>query len=226
MNWKTMDSAPKDGSSIIVRYPLQGNVKRIAHYNTIHNFWASNGEPFWPEKQECEWFQMPSDAAPSVASAAPTDAETHLQMIEAITNDFEQSINFVQVSEEELQYASAGDAHQAQAVQELKGAVAGIRAALASVQKTVLTDEQIHNIWRKLCAGGKSFGNGVGVIHIARAIEAASGPNLALVEALQRAYQYLSGRAKITKQVTEFQACSSVTDKISAALAAAGVGEK
>lgn len=82
-------------------------------------------------------------SAPAVANGA-AETEANLKMIEVIADDFEGGINFVQVSEEELQYASAGDAHQAQAVQELRGAVSRIRAALDSAQqaapKAALTD--------------------------------------------------------------------------------------
>lgn len=35
-----------------------------------------------------------------------------------------------------------------------------------------MTTEEIGEMWRMLCAGGKSFGNGVGVVHIVKAVEA------------------------------------------------------
>jgi hypothetical protein len=71
MSWQEMQSAPHDGTTIIVRYPLQGNVKRIASYNTRHKFWESNGEPFWPVQQHCQWAAIPPDVAtPSPANGA------------------------------------------------------------------------------------------------------------------------------------------------------------
>lgn len=71
MSWEGMQTAPHDGTTIIVRYPLQGNVKRIAHYNTLHKFWESNGEPFLPVQQHCQWAAIPPDVAtPSSANGA------------------------------------------------------------------------------------------------------------------------------------------------------------
>lgn len=99
---------------------LNDTCPELTNDQGLGDYWARKGRKV-----------TPLYAAPSVASGAQ-DAEADLKMIEAITNDLEQSINFVQVSEEEFQYASAGDAHQAQAVQELRSAVIGIRAILAN----------------------------------------------------------------------------------------------
>ena len=64
--WQSMDSAPKDGREIMIRYPLQANVKKLASYNTIHNHWQSKGEYVWAVEQKCEWHPLPDDvpAAP------------------------------------------------------------------------------------------------------------------------------------------------------------------
>lgn len=75
---------------------------------------------------------------------------------------------------------------------------ASVRAALASVQKTVLTDEQCAKIKAQAAKATDDWlesqpeenpqlkSDGVFIRHIAQAIEAACGPNLALVEALQQ----------------------------------------
>ena len=44
MNWQPIETAPKDGQEIIVRYAQQGNVKQLISWNTIHGFWQSKGE--------------------------------------------------------------------------------------------------------------------------------------------------------------------------------------
>jgi hypothetical protein len=62
--WQPMSTAPLDGTQVIVRYPSQGNVKRLASYQKLHKFWVSNGEPFWPVQQGCEWAAIPVDSAP------------------------------------------------------------------------------------------------------------------------------------------------------------------
>lgn len=64
MNWKTMESAPLDGTEILVRYPLQGNVKQLATFNTIHKHWCTKGVTFFPASQGCEWTELPPDVAP------------------------------------------------------------------------------------------------------------------------------------------------------------------
>ena len=38
--------------------------------------------------------------------------------------------------------------------------------------QAAMSDEQIHEMWRGLCAAGKGFGKGVGIRHIVRAVEA------------------------------------------------------
>lgn len=64
--WQPIETAPKDGQEILIRYPLQGNVKQLASYNTIHNHWQSKGGYVWAVEQKCEWHPLPDDlpAAP------------------------------------------------------------------------------------------------------------------------------------------------------------------
>jgi len=171
MNWKTMNSAPLDGTVIIVRYPLQGNVKRIAHYNTIHKFWQSNGEPFWPVSQQCEWAEIPPEAAPSVANAAPAGEREKFEAWAELTT-----------------HEKAGTQHD----------IAGWyyfddltndrweswQAAIAALPKPVvaMTDGQIEAIARSHGTGG--WQTLPDMIRFGKAILAAAGPDAALVEAL------------------------------------------
>jgi hypothetical protein len=61
--WKPMDTAPKDGTEFVVRYTLQGNVKKLVCWNNIHGFWQSKGESV--NMAGCEWSPILSDAAPN-----------------------------------------------------------------------------------------------------------------------------------------------------------------
>lgn len=61
MNWKTMESAPNDGTEILIRYPLQGNVKQLVSFNKIHGHWTSKGKWVSPVSQGCEWTFLPPD---------------------------------------------------------------------------------------------------------------------------------------------------------------------
>lgn len=65
--WQSMDSAPKDGNEILIRYPLQQNVKELARWDTIHKRWLSKGEVIFPHNQQCEWHPLPSDTPPTTA---------------------------------------------------------------------------------------------------------------------------------------------------------------
>lgn len=72
--WEPLESAPKDGREVIVRYPKQGNVKQIARWNTIHQQWESKGEAMLGlERLGVEWYMMPSDepAGDQPIEAAP-----------------------------------------------------------------------------------------------------------------------------------------------------------
>jgi hypothetical protein len=66
--WKPMTAAPEDGTEILLRYPLQANVKQLACFNTIHKHWSSKGQPIFPVEQGCEWTDLLSDNAPAEQS--------------------------------------------------------------------------------------------------------------------------------------------------------------
>jgi len=153
MNWISVkDQLPPENCGFIL---ITNNINARSAFDNMSHIWMSlmlhkqddgRFSAFaHPSLSKVEGITHWSLAAPVVANGA-ADSETNLKMIELIADDFEGGINFVQVSEEETQYASAGDAHQAQAVQELRGAVAGIRAAIASAQQAAprqaLTDER------------------------------------------------------------------------------------
>jgi hypothetical protein len=74
--WQGMDSAPTDGTEILIRFPLQGNAKSLASFNTIHKYWSSKGDAIFPVEQKCEWTRLPSDAAP-IASQAKEEQPDH-----------------------------------------------------------------------------------------------------------------------------------------------------
>ena len=59
-DWKTMETAPKDGSEFIVRFSLQGNVKAFCHWDKINKCWMNKGSVFFPESQDCEWLSIES----------------------------------------------------------------------------------------------------------------------------------------------------------------------
>jgi hypothetical protein len=59
--WRDMDSAPKDGTEFVVRYTLQGNVKRLVCWNTMHGFWQSKGESV--NMASCEWSPILADVS-------------------------------------------------------------------------------------------------------------------------------------------------------------------
>lgn len=43
MEWKTIDSAPKDGSEFVAAYARQGFVKTLARWNAIYGHWENQG---------------------------------------------------------------------------------------------------------------------------------------------------------------------------------------
>lgn len=59
--WEPIETAPKDGTEILIRYPLQGNVKELARWNAIYNCWLSKGKHIYPVEQKCEWHSLPAD---------------------------------------------------------------------------------------------------------------------------------------------------------------------
>lgn len=59
--WQPFETAPKDGTEFLVKYPLQGNVNQLVNWNTIHGYWQSKGESVpGIESQKCEWLPIPS----------------------------------------------------------------------------------------------------------------------------------------------------------------------
>jgi hypothetical protein len=60
LEWKRFSSAPRDGTEFIVCYPLQGNVKQLVNWNTVHGHWESKGEPATGiMHQGCLWIPIP-----------------------------------------------------------------------------------------------------------------------------------------------------------------------
>src|SRR5574343_641082 len=43
--WQPIETAPKDGTEIIVVYPLQANVIGLVSYNNIQHYWQNKGVP-------------------------------------------------------------------------------------------------------------------------------------------------------------------------------------
>jgi hypothetical protein len=49
-----------NGTEFIVCYPLQGNVKQLVNWNTVHGHWESKGEPATGiMHQGCLWIPIP-----------------------------------------------------------------------------------------------------------------------------------------------------------------------
>lgn len=70
--WRPIESAPKDGTEILVRYPLQGNVKKLVNWNTVHGYWQSKGLPeLGLEAQSPDWHPLPPDALPPSPESKP-----------------------------------------------------------------------------------------------------------------------------------------------------------
>ncbi len=62
--WKAFDTAPKDGTEVLIRFPLQGNVVLLVNWNVIHKHWESKGKHQEAiEYQGCLWTTIPSWAA-------------------------------------------------------------------------------------------------------------------------------------------------------------------
>lgn len=60
--WKPIETAPKDGTEFIARYTLQGNVKQLVSWNTIHGFWQSKDKSV--NLMGCEWSAISADTMP------------------------------------------------------------------------------------------------------------------------------------------------------------------
>jgi hypothetical protein len=72
--WQEMGSAPQDGSEILIRFPMQGNVKSLASFNTVYKYWSSKGGAIFPVEQKCEWTHLPSDEAAAPVPPLPAPA--------------------------------------------------------------------------------------------------------------------------------------------------------
>lgn len=59
--WQLFNSAPEDGTEILVVFPQQGNVMLLVNYNRIHGYWESKGKPkIGLEHQGCLWQHKPT----------------------------------------------------------------------------------------------------------------------------------------------------------------------
>lgn len=62
MSWQALDTAPKDGTEFLIRYPLQGNVKKLVNWNKVHGWWESKGMPVLGlDHQRADWHPLPPD---------------------------------------------------------------------------------------------------------------------------------------------------------------------
>ena len=88
--WRPLDSAPRDGTEFVVRYTLQGNVKRLIRWNTLHGFWESKGEAAVAlEQQKVEWAPLPGDTKITVVVSDDLSADkANLQFGEAYGVDW------------------------------------------------------------------------------------------------------------------------------------------
>ena len=129
MTWQTMQSAPRDGTEVLLRYPKQGNVKHLASYDTFSGMWTNKGAPVFAIEQGCEWAPIPPDAAPVVANAAPELPEP----LEEVRGKFRG----------EWDYVEAGARYYTQAQLIAYGQSCAAIAAQQAAPKQGLTDEQI-----------------------------------------------------------------------------------
>lgn len=60
MNWQPIETAPKDGQEIIVKFAQQGNVKQLIYFDKIHGYWASKGQAI-PCLQATHWLPILGD---------------------------------------------------------------------------------------------------------------------------------------------------------------------
>lgn len=64
--WREWDTAPSDGSEILVRFKHQGNVVRLCRFNIVHGYWESKGVPVLGLcNQGCQWHHVPGVKYPA-----------------------------------------------------------------------------------------------------------------------------------------------------------------
>lgn len=60
MEWKTIETAPKNGQEILVIYMRQMGVMKLVNWNKIHKYWESKGEPsLGLENNATHWMPLP-----------------------------------------------------------------------------------------------------------------------------------------------------------------------
>lgn len=87
MSWQPLNTAPKDGTEFLVRYPLQGNVKKLVNWNTIHGYWQSKGvSDIGLAHQQVEWHPLPPNDASSSRKAFERWADSYAAIDEKFQN--------------------------------------------------------------------------------------------------------------------------------------------
>ena len=61
INWQPIETAPKDGRTIVVCYGMQSNIPvKVVHFNNIHKFWSHYGEADLSlETNATHWMPLP-----------------------------------------------------------------------------------------------------------------------------------------------------------------------